>query len=370
MKRQFEGFALQSGRLPNDPSKVYEDPKPIQAIAPSTTTDFDDYDLITGDATAAPQTNFNAWTETEIRTFLDQRGEEFEDCHDFNSLVKRAEECEANTGPAVRPSSTAAPQEEIDVDPLDAFMAEIEAIETKNNPDDPTSNAPPSKKLRHAERLEEDDHVADFLERRRQRSSNDNTTAAEIPLQHVGGGYNSDEEVYAAARAADIAAGVDISDPGEKRIIQPLAAAKHSEIEYEEFCKEFYEPAPEIAALDVGAVTQRRRALAIRVSGYGVPAPVETFAQCGFDSVLEKAILKAGYTDPTHIQAQALPVVLSGRDVLGVAKTGSGKTAAFVLPMIVHVMDQRELERGEGPIAVIAAPTRELAEQIHKEARK
>lgn len=54
----------------------------------------------------------------------------------------------------------------------------------------------------------------------------------------------------------------------------------------------------------------------------------------------------------------------------GIAKTGSGKTAAFVLPMLVHIMDQPELEKGAGPIAVIVVPTRELAEQIHKETRK
>ena len=53
----------------------------------------------------------------------------------------------------------------------------------------------------------------------------------------------------------------------------------------------------------------------------------------------------------------------------GIAKTGSGKTAAFVLPMVVHIMDQPELGAGEGPIAVIVAPTRELAEQIHREVR-
>ncbi|GFR43899.1 hypothetical protein Agub_g5030, partial [Astrephomene gubernaculifera] len=73
---------------------------------------------------------------------------------------------------------------------------------------------------------------------------------------------------------------------------------------------------------------------------------------------------------PTPIQAQALPVALSGRDVLGIAKTGSGKTASFVLPMLVHIMDQPELGRGEGPIALLLAPTRELAEQIHREARR
>jgi ATP-dependent RNA helicase DDX42 len=76
------------------------------------------------------------------------------------------------------------------------------------------------------------------------------------------------------------------------------------------------------------------------------------------------------YEQPTAIQAQALPAALSGRDVLGIAKTGSGKTAAFVLPMLVHLMDQPELEKGTGPIGVVVAPTRELAEQIHRETRK
>jgi ATP-dependent RNA helicase DDX42 len=62
--------------------------------------------------------------------------------------------------------------------------------------------------------------------------------------------------------------------------------------------------------------------------------------------------------------------VLSGRDIIGIAKTGSGKTAAFVLPMIVHIMDQPELEKEEGPIGVICAPTRELAHQIYLKAKK
>ena len=61
---------------------------------------------------------------------------------------------------------------------------------------------------------------------------------------------------------------------------------------------------------------------------------------------------------------QALRIVLSGKDIIGIAKTGSGKTAAFVLPMIVHIMDQPELAKEEGPIGVICAPTRELAYQI------
>ena len=54
----------------------------------------------------------------------------------------------------------------------------------------------------------------------------------------------------------------------------------------------------------------------------------------------------------------------------GIAKTGSGKTASFVIPMVVHVQDQPELKKGEGPIGIVIAPTRELAEQIHKETRR
>ena len=59
---------------------------------------------------------------------------------------------------------------------------------------------------------------------------------------------------------------------------------------------------------------------------------------------------KQEYTQPTSIQAQGIPCVLSGRDIIGIAKTGSGKTAAFVWPMLIHIMDQPELKKGDGPV--------------------
>ena len=77
-----------------------------------------------------------------------------------------------------------------------------------------------------------------------------------------------------------------------------------------------------------------------------------------------------GYKDPTAIQSQGWPVALKGRDLVGLAETGSGKTAAFVLPSIVHINAQPELKQGDGPIALVLAPTRELALQIHNECRK
>ena len=85
------------------------------------------------------------------------------------------------------------------------------------------------------------------------------------------------------------------------------------------------------------------------------------FEQFNLDSRLLRGIKAAGYTTPTPIQEQAIPIVLSGRDVLGLAQTGTGKTAAFMLPIL------QRLTRGKlRKIRVlVVAPTRELAEQIH-----
>lgn len=80
-------------------------------------------------------------------------------------------------------------------------------------------------------------------------------------------------------------------------------------------------------------------------------------------------IKRLNYVAPTAIQAQAIPAIMSGRDVIGVAKTGSGKTIAFLLPLFRHIKDQRPLEQMEGPLAIVMTPTRELAVQIHRECK-
>jgi len=63
---------------------------------------------------------------------------------------------------------------------------------------------------------------------------------------------------------------------------------------------------------------------------------------------------------------QTLPVIMSGRDCIACAKTGSGKTLAFTLPMVRHILAQDDLAPGDGPIALILVPTRELAVQVRK----
>ena len=88
-----------------------------------------------------------------------------------------------------------------------------------------------------------------------------------------------------------------------------------------------------------------------------------SFTSVGLIEPLDRAVSEAKYTQMTPIQAQAIPPLLEGRDVLGCAQTGTGKTAAFLLPIIQHLMNERR-PRGWGIRALILTPTRELAAQI------
>ncbi len=93
------------------------------------------------------------------------------------------------------------------------------------------------------------------------------------------------------------------------------------------------------------------------------PAQAQTtFDDLGLSPETLKAVHESGYNTPTPIQAQAIPVVLQGRDVLGIAQTGTGKTAAFVLPMIDIL--SRGRTRARMPRTLILEPTRELAAQV------
>lgn len=98
--------------------------------------------------------------------------------------------------------------------------------------------------------------------------------------------------------------------------------------------------------------------------------PIESFENAGFSDLLVREFANAGFTAPTPIQAQAWPVALSGRDMIGVAQKGSGKSLAFIAPAITHISAQPELRRGDGPVALFLAPTRELAVQLAEECTK
>ena len=108
-------------------------------------------------------------------------------------------------------------------------------------------------------------------------------------------------------------------------------------------------------------------------NGPSVPNPMRSWKESSLPRQLLDIVAGAGYTSPTPIQRAAIPLALQARDVIGVAQTGSGKTAAFLLPMLVYIMELpllNDFTKNDGPYAVILAPTRELAQQIETEAKK
>ncbi len=92
--------------------------------------------------------------------------------------------------------------------------------------------------------------------------------------------------------------------------------------------------------------------------------PVHTFADFPLNELLQKNLTSKGYKTPSPIQDQAIPVGLSGKDIIGIASTGTGKTAAFALPLLNKLLTDRD------SAALIIAPTRELAQQIEVECQE
>ena len=136
------------------------------------------------------------------------------------------------------------------------------------------------------------------------------------------------------------------------------------------FEKNFYRQHPAVAARSSAHILAYRAQHEMTVVGEDIPAPVETFDETGFPSYVLDEIQRVGFKAPTPIQSQGWPMALSGRDLVGVAETGSGKTLAYILPSIVHINAQPVLERGDGPVVLVLAPTRELAVQIQEECVK
>ncbi|KYK58252.1 pre-mRNA-splicing ATP-dependent RNA helicase PRP28 [Drechmeria coniospora] len=111
----------------------------------------------------------------------------------------------------------------------------------------------------------------------------------------------------------------------------------------------------------------------IATKGGSIPNPMRNWAESDLPSRLLKIVDKVGYKEPSPIQRAAIPIALQARDLIGVAVTGSGKTAAFLLPLLVYISDLpplTEINKNDGPYALILAPTRELVQQIETEAMK
>ncbi|TID21659.1 pre-mRNA-processing ATP-dependent RNA helicase PRP5 [Venturia nashicola] len=153
----------------------------------------------------------------------------------------------------------------------------------------------------------------------------------------------------------------------KKKELKPI---NHGKVEYEPFKKQFYIEPEELKDMDDAELQALRFELdGIKVRGKDVPKPLLSWPQMGLSVPALEVIQSLKYEKPTPIQSQAVPTIMAGRDVIAVAKTGSGKTMGFLLPMFRHIKDQRPLSKKDGPIAIVLAPTRELANQIHGECK-
>ena len=98
--------------------------------------------------------------------------------------------------------------------------------------------------------------------------------------------------------------------------------------------------------------------------------PSGGFSQFDLPDAVKQAVDALQLTEPTPIQQLAIPHLLAGKDMVGLAQTGTGKTAAFVLPLLSHLCDRPPIRKGEPPLALILTPTRELAQQVLEQVRR
>ncbi|KAK1062861.1 pre-mRNA processing RNA-helicase [Friedmanniomyces endolithicus] len=217
--------------------------------------------------------------------------------------------------------------DEDEVDPLDAFMNDLTV---------PVDNAMPNLAIGKSEKK-----------------------AAQV--------FNSDDEgdLDAVGNGTD-----DIMAMAAKRKRKDIPAVNHAKMQYEPFRKAFYTEPIELAEMTAEDLDILRSDMDnITVRGKDAPKPIFKWSQGSFGAQISDVLSEMGYEKPTPIQSQTLPAIMSGRDTIGIAKTGSGKTVAYLLPMFRHIKDQPPLDKLDGPIGLILAPTRELATQIHRDCK-
>jgi ATP-dependent RNA helicase DDX5/DBP2 len=176
-----------------------------------------------------------------------------------------------------------------------------------------------------------------------------------------GGGYGGGGGDSAGPRS-----NYDSGDLGSN--LKQINWSRESLIKFE---KNFYQEHPNVSNMPDHEADRIRQSKSITiVNGTNVPKPVRTFEEASFPEYVLQEVQRAGFREPSPIQVQGWPIALSGRDMVGIAETGSGKTLGFLLPAIVHINAQPYLSKGDGPIVLIMSPTRELACQIQEEASR
>ncbi|CAN6277567.1 unnamed protein product [Urochloa humidicola] len=163
----------------------------------------------------------------------------------------------------------------------------------------------------------------------------------------------------------------------EKEVIENLSSDSKSlrsvheiakGIIYTEPIRTGWKPSLRLRRMPLAKANELRRKWHIIVDGDDVPPPARDFRDLRLPEPMLRKLRERGIVQPTPIQVQGLPVVLSGRDMIGIAFTGSGKTLVFVLPLIMVALQEEILMPivpGEGPFGMIICPSRELAKQTY-----
>ncbi|XP_068221274.1 ATP-dependent RNA helicase abstrakt [Palaemon carinicauda] len=152
----------------------------------------------------------------------------------------------------------------------------------------------------------------------------------------------------------------------EKRALMGVSELARG-VQYEEPVVTAWKPPKRILAMDEKRHERVRKKYKILVEGDDVPPPLKSFADMKFPACIIKALAKKGIHRPSPIQMQGIPAALKGRDMIGIAFTGSGKSMVFILPIIMFCLEQEKklpFTANEGPYGLIIVPSRELAKQI------
>ncbi|XP_016350407.1 probable ATP-dependent RNA helicase DDX5 [Sinocyclocheilus anshuiensis] len=174
-------------------------------------------------------------------------------------------------------------------------------------------------------------------------------------------GYSSGPPRFGGSRGGP-PQGKKFGNPGER------LRKKHWNLdELPKFEKNFYQEHPEVARRSPQDVEHYRRSKEITVKGRDCPKPIVKFHEANFPNYVMDVISKQNWTDPTPIQAQGWPVALwkNARGMM-LFNHPSVNCLAYLLPAVVHINHQPFLERGDGPICLVLAPTRELAQQVQQ----
>uniref|UniRef100_A0A7S2R7I9 RNA helicase n=1 Tax=Mucochytrium quahogii TaxID=96639 RepID=A0A7S2R7I9_9STRA len=228
---------------------------------------------------------------------------------------------------------------------------------------------------------EKEDARAELADKVRNEQANEDYNSLEVSAQQLGKGDSSEDGIGLMAQddgGHDIVLS-SLKEKGpsalellkEKNKKKELREVDHSKIDYMPFRKDFYVESPVVKAQTTENVAEIRKNLEITIRGAKpLLNPISEWSQAGLSEKIMNVLAHRGWDAPFPIQRQAIPAIMAGRDIIGVAKTGSGKTLAFILPMFRHILDQPPLGADDGPIALLLAPARELAVQIHSEVRK